>query len=113
MAFLTRVFTPPTTERIPVNLNAITHDGLIRIRASRFPHGVAVGDLVSISEPEEEVEGLAHVAEVNESTGLVYLDVVWESLRDTEVAHVAVIAGAATTADLGSTGWPSLCWAVS
>jgi hypothetical protein len=74
-----RLSPPP---RVQVNLNAITHDGLIRVKGSRASEPVTVGQLVEIFEPAGEVEGTAKVARINEKTDLIYLDVRWNTLRD-------------------------------
>lgn len=88
MALLRRTFEPRIPQRVRINLNATTPDGLIRIGGSHFRRAVRPGDLVRIYEPVDEIEGLAHVAQVNSRTGLVYLEVIWESLRDLEALHL-------------------------
>ncbi|WP_216588042.1 hypothetical protein [Streptomyces brasiliscabiei] len=84
--FLT-TFALPALNRVSVNFNALTEDGLVRVRRSRFPHKIRVGGLVQVFEPDDEIEGFATVARINERAGLVYLDVAWDSLRDIEIAH--------------------------
>ncbi|WP_328494952.1 hypothetical protein OHS59_21000 [Streptomyces sp. NBC_00414] len=87
LALFLNIFAPPTLNRAAVNFNALTEDGCIRIRHSHFPHPIKVGSLVRVFEPDDEIEGFATVARINERTGLVYLNVAWDSLRDLEIAH--------------------------
>lgn len=68
--------------RVHVNLNAITEDGLIRVRESRADGPVERGQLVEIYEPTDEIEGIARVVRINPRTHLMYLDVNWESIHD-------------------------------
>ncbi len=100
-------FAPPALNRVPVNFNAITEDGLVRVRRSRFPHRLRVGGLVLVFEPDDEIEGFATVARINDRAGLVYLDVAWDSLRDLEVAHTeeAQDVDAGPTTSPSSTSW--------
>jgi hypothetical protein len=86
--FVIRHFTPPPPPSVRVNLNAISEDGLVRVDGADFDRPVTAGSLVRIFEPVDEIEGYATVARVNDRTGLMYLDVVWESLRDLESIHV-------------------------
>lgn len=71
---------PPS--QVKINLNAISGDGLVRVRTARADGPVEVGQLVRIVEPTDEIEGIAKVARINHDTGLMYLDVRWNSLRD-------------------------------
>jgi hypothetical protein len=87
--FVMRHFTPPLPPSVRVNLNAITGDGLVRVSGADFDRPVAAGSLVRIFEPVDEIEGFAKVARVNDGTGLMYLEVFWESLRDLEPIHLA------------------------
>lgn len=75
-------FTPRRPQRVRVNLNAITEDGLVRVRAARFARPPRPGMRVEIFEPVDGIEGSARVARVNERTSLVYLDVAWDTLHD-------------------------------
>jgi hypothetical protein len=86
-------FVPRQPQRVKVNLNALTREGFIRVRSSHFNRPPRVGSRVTIYEPDEEVEGDARVARFNPRTGLVYLEVAWESLHDIELAHVTVLGG--------------------
>lgn len=83
MAWLTnRFFSPPRPQRVEVNLNAISSDGLVRVRSTHFARPPLVGERVAVFEPTDEVEGTATVARISDRTGLVYLDVAWEALHD-------------------------------
>jgi hypothetical protein len=86
--FVIRHLTPPPPPNVRVNLNAISGDGLVRVESTDFDRPVRIGSLVRIFEPVDEIEGYATVSRVNSRTGLIYLDVVWESLRDLEPIHV-------------------------
>jgi hypothetical protein len=82
MAAFMNFIRPQPPRRVHINLNAITADGLIRVRRSRADGPVAQGQLVEIFEPTDEIEGIARVARVNDETGLIYLDVEWGTLHD-------------------------------
>lgn len=86
--FEIRHLTPAPPPSVRVNLNAITADGLVRVDGADFDRPVRAGWLVRIFEPVDEIEGHATVARVNDRTGLVYLDIIWESLHDLEPIHV-------------------------
>ncbi len=73
---------PQARQRVRVNFNAITPEGFVRVRAAHFKRPAKVGSLVEVFEPTDEIEGFARIAKTNANTGLVYLDVSWESLRD-------------------------------
>ena len=87
-SFQMRHLTPASPPSVRVNLNAITADGLVRVDGADFDRPVEAGWLVRIFEPVDEIEGYATVARVNDQSGLVYLDVAWESLRDLEPIHM-------------------------
>jgi len=89
--FVIRHFVPRLPPSVRVNLNAITEDGLVRVAEADFDRPVRVGSLVRVFEPVDEIEGYARVAQVNDRTGLAYLDIVWESLRDLEPIHVTTV----------------------
>jgi hypothetical protein len=110
MAAFVRHFMPRLPQRVRVNLNAITEDGLVRIRRTHFEQPVRPGSLVRIVEPVDEIEGFATVARVNAQTGLVYLDVAWDSLRDSAPLHLtcALDAAAATARPPQRIGEPRL-----
>lgn len=82
MAAFIRSIMPQPMRRVRVNLNAINADGFIRVRASHADGSVVNGQLVQIFEPTDEIEGLAKVVNINPATGLMYLDVQWDTLRD-------------------------------
>jgi hypothetical protein len=86
--FVIRHVTPALPPSVRVNLNAITEDGLVRVDRADFDRPVRSGSLVRIFEPVDEIEGFAKVARLNDRTGLVYLEVYWESLRDLEPIHM-------------------------
>jgi hypothetical protein len=90
--FEIRHLTPVPPPSVRVNLNAITADGLVRVDGADFDRPVEVGWLVRIFEPVDEIEGHATVARVNDRTGLVYLDVAGESLRDLEPMHMTRVS---------------------
>jgi hypothetical protein len=75
-------FIKPSPRRVRVNLNAVSGDGFIRVRTSRADGPVEVGQLVEIFEPNDEIEGIAKVARISDRTGLMYLDVKWDTLHD-------------------------------
>ncbi len=90
--FVIRHFTPPLPPSVRVNLNALTEDGLVRVDEADFDRPVRAGSLVRIFEPVDEIEGFAKVARVNDRTGLIYLEVFWESLRDLEPIHMTRVS---------------------
>jgi hypothetical protein len=91
MAWLSFLFEAPAVPKVHINLNALTSDGLIRVRLSRFDKPVKPGMQVSIYEPVDEIEGFARVARINNRTNLAYLDIAWESLRDYEPLHTTAV----------------------
>lgn len=72
----------PDRVAVEVNLNAVTADGLIRVRASDMSRQPEVGQRIRIYNLDDEIEGLATVSRINPRTGLAYLDVAWDSLTD-------------------------------
>ncbi|WP_156212724.1 hypothetical protein [Lentzea aerocolonigenes] len=74
--------------RVRANFNALTQDGLIRVRVADFSVLPQQGARVLVFEPDDEVEGFARVSHINANTGLAYLDVAWDTLKDTEVVEV-------------------------
>ena len=70
---------------VPINSNAITADGLVRVRGSYFDGKPAPGAVVQVIERDDALEGLGRVVRINEKTNLVYLAVDWASLRDIAV----------------------------
>lgn len=97
-AILRLSFTPQPLQRVRVNLNAITEDGLVRIRADRFQRPPRPGMHVVVFEPTDEIEGFAMVTCVNDRTGLAYLDVAWDSLRDASPLQMTVAASSPASA---------------
>jgi len=91
-------FTPRRGQRVRVNLNAVTADGLIRVRTTRFTRPPRPGMQVVIFEPVDGIEGSARVVRVNERTSLVYLDVAWDTLHDALLSVAAVTPDAASVA---------------
>jgi hypothetical protein len=100
MATILKFLNPGRPQRLRVNLNAVSADGAIRARASDFVRLPRIGAAVLIFEPTDEIEGSATVARLNDRTGLVYLDVAWESLRDTPpaISHSAKAAASPSPA---------------
>ena len=68
--------------RIEIDLNVRNDKGLTRA-ALRDTHGavVAVGDLVQVFEPDEDVEAPASVVEISKDGQFAFLDVKWNELR--------------------------------
>jgi hypothetical protein len=87
-AFVIQHISPAPLPSVRVNLNAITRDGLVWVDGADFDRPIRTGWVVRIFEPVDEIEGYATVARVNDRTGLVYLDVAWESVRDLEPIHI-------------------------
>jgi len=105
--FVIQRFMPPPPPSVRVNLNAISEDGFVRVDRADFDRPVRAGSLVRVFEPVDEIEGFARVARVNDRTGLVYLDIAWESLRDLEPIHVtATMNVEAIPATLPRHIWP-------
>lgn len=75
-------FPTPLTALVNVDLNAVTPDGQLLVRVSDFSRYPVQGALVGVLETGQELKGVAHVARVSDSSGLVYLDLDWESLQD-------------------------------
>jgi len=93
-------FVPEPLQRVQVDLNALTRDGLIRVRFARFHEVPHVGEHVTIYEVDEEIEGEARVARVEPQIQLAYLDVAWESIHDTVRLSVVTVAVSASGARL-------------
>lgn len=110
---LVNLFFAPSLQRVHVDLNAITAEGLIRVRYSRFQAHVRCGEVIQIYEPIDGVEGLAHVARINERTGLVYLDIEWQTLRDLEPLHAIEVVnpGGMPPAPVVPAGRPRIAFA--
>jgi hypothetical protein len=100
-------FVPEPLQRVPVDLNALTRDGLIRVRLSRFQVMPRVGDHVTIYEVDEEIEGEARVARVEPQIQLAFLDVAWESLHDTVRLTMVTAAASASSAAMEWQRWQS------
>jgi hypothetical protein len=100
-------FRPQPIRRVRVNLNAITTGGSIRVRASHADGPVKAGQLVQIFEPSDEIEGIAKVLSVNLATGLMYLDVQWDTLHDlpAPLESHAVQLGVSPVKDRPFRGW--------
>jgi hypothetical protein len=76
----------PRDVRIEVDLNSRGRDGYTFSRLSRASGPVAVGDTVTVFEPDDYVAAPARVVRVDRERDFVFLDVDWSSL-DYDVAR--------------------------
>jgi len=91
-----RTVTWHTGPRAQVDLNDRTReDALTRARLEDVIGQIAVGEHITVYEPEDGVAADAVVREIDTAKGLVFLAVDWASLRDDE---------APTAATMGSLG---------
>lgn len=77
--------------RVEIDLNSRNAEGLTLARIARV-HGArpAKGQLVTVFESEDEVRGLAMVAEVDDANGYLYLMVNWDSMRHDDGSELGV-----------------------
>lgn len=58
--------------RVRINTADMTDEGLVRIRLERLPADVAVGWMLQVSDPVEEIDGTAEVIVIRSDIGLAY-----------------------------------------
>lgn len=75
--------------RVDINLNAITGDLLVRVALHHFPEPPAAGLEFTAFDPDDDVEGPARVVAINERSGLAYIAVEWDRLRDMQPVNAA------------------------
>ncbi|WP_405018728.1 hypothetical protein OHV05_18835 [Kitasatospora sp. NBC_00070] len=81
--------TQPTAEvRLEIDLNVSSPEGYARVRRSRIPVDLQVGESVIVFESEDQLSGPAQVARVDES--FAYLDVKWDAMaHDSSIKPMA------------------------
>jgi hypothetical protein len=65
--------------RVRIDLNVRARHGLVRAGFEDANGPLSVGDEVVVFEPEDGIEGLARVQELDETERFVYLDVDWST----------------------------------
>jgi hypothetical protein len=76
------VVRPHRSTRVRIDLNVRARHGLVRAGFEDADGPLSVGDDVVVYEPEDGIEGLARVQELDDSEQFVYLDVDWSTFLE-------------------------------
>lgn len=80
----------PAPPLVEVNFNAVDPDGRLRVLIERLP-AAREDQLLFIRDSEAEVQGRGRVGRVDRNAGLLYVDVLGESLTDLPTEPASII----------------------
>lgn len=99
--------------RVEINLNAVSDDGSIRVWIADLPAGSVEGANLAVSDPDDDMQGIATLERLNEESGLAYLRVDWDSVSSIDETSdlmltspwVAAVVGLISRHDEHSNAW--------